>query len=260
MAVIDFDRIIRSVNHRGYSADAPENTMPAFRLSRKMGFRYVETDVSFTADGVAVLLHDATVNRTSNGKGKLSEMSFAEVRQYDFGSWKSPLYKGTVIPTLEEFLTFCEEEEMIPYVEMKKNGGYSEAQIRSIVDAVDAHGLRGRASFISFSAEYLGFVRAYDGEARLGLLKSKASAADIPVIRGLRTGSNEVFYDVKYTTLSDAVIEAFEKEGIPVEVWTVDDVHKIHQMHPYITGVTSNDKIAGKILYYTKYLKEQTRL
>ena len=234
--------------------------MPAFRLSKKMGFRYVETDVSFTADGVAVLLHDASINRTSDGKGKVSEMTFAEVRKYDFGSWKSPLYKGTGIPTLDEFLSFCEEEEMIPYVELKKNGGYTEKQIRSIVDAVDEHGLRGRASFISFAPDYLKFVKDYDSEARLGFLKSKASTSDIPVIRELMTGSNEVFYDVKYATLSDAVLAAFEKEGIPVEVWTVDDVQKISRIHPYITGITSNDKIAGKILYYTRSLKEQTGL
>ena len=161
MAGIDFDRIIRSVNHRGYSADAPENTMPAFILSRKMGFRYVETDVSFTADGVAVLLHDATINRTSDGKGRLEDMNFDEVRQYDFGGWKSPLYKGTRIPTLEEFLAFCRENGMFPYVELKKNGGYTETQIRSIVDAVEAHGLHEQASFISFSPDYLEFIRDY---------------------------------------------------------------------------------------------------
>ena len=80
---------VLSVNHRGYSAIAPENTLPAYRLSKEKGFRYVETDVSFTSDGVPVLLHDASIDRTSDGTGKIAEMTFEQVRQYDFGSWKS---------------------------------------------------------------------------------------------------------------------------------------------------------------------------
>ena len=76
-------RKINSVNHRGYG-DAPENTLSAYRLSKEMGFTMVETDVSFTKDGQAVLLHDDTVNRTSNidskGKVKISDLTLDEVR------------------------------------------------------------------------------------------------------------------------------------------------------------------------------------
>ncbi len=246
----DFDRVIRSVNHRGFSSEAPENTMPAYRLSKEKGFRYVEADVSFTSDGVPVLLHDATINRTSNGSGKLSEMTFAEVREFDFGAWKSPQYAGTRIPTLDEFLSYCRDNELLPYVELKKNGGYTEAQIREIVDAVEAHGLRGKASFISFSPIFLSYVRDYDPTARLGLLKSKPTEKDIPVLQRLRTPDNQVFYDVKYGNLSVDVIKAYKKERIPIEVWTVDDEEMIRGMHRYISGITSNETIAGKILYY----------
>ena len=111
---LNYDATILSVNHRGYSTVAPENTLPAYKLSKRMGFNYVETDVSFTSDGVAMLLHDATIDRTSNGSGTLANMTYDEVRQYDFGSWKSSAYAGTVIPTLAEFLSLCKNIMLHP--------------------------------------------------------------------------------------------------------------------------------------------------
>ena len=80
---------VMSINHRGYSAEAPENTLAAFRMSKEMGFDAVECDVRFTKDGVPVLLHDEKVDRTSNGKGKIGDLTLEQVRKLDFGSWKS---------------------------------------------------------------------------------------------------------------------------------------------------------------------------
>ena len=97
---MDYDRSVKGVNHRGYSTVAPENTLPAYVLSRKMGFQYAECDVSFTSDGVPVLLHDSTIDRTSDGSGSIGSLTLEEVRQYDFGSWKGEQYAGTKIPTL----------------------------------------------------------------------------------------------------------------------------------------------------------------
>ena len=73
---IDYNKTMISVNHRGYSTVAPENTLPAYKLSKKMGFDYVETDVCFTSDNIPVLLHDGTIDRTSNGSGDIDNMTF----------------------------------------------------------------------------------------------------------------------------------------------------------------------------------------
>lgn len=109
---------IRAVNHRGYCTEAPENTLSAFRLSKKMGFRYVECDVSFTSDTVPVLLHDSTVDRTSNGSGNISAMTLEQVKALDFGSWKSAEYAGEKIPTFEEFMLLCKQIGLHPYIEI----------------------------------------------------------------------------------------------------------------------------------------------
>lgn len=247
---LDYNSCVLSVNHRGYSTIAPENTLPAYKLSKQKGFDYVETDVSFTSDGVPVLLHDSTIDRTSNGTGNINNLTFAQVRQYDFGSWKSSEYVGTKIPSLEEFLYLCKSIILYPYIELKSNGGYTQAQIEEIVDMVKACGLKGKVSYISFSQTFLEYVRDYDEEARLGFL-STPNAEEITICNALKTGKNSVFYDVSYygNAITQSICDAFMAENIPMEAWTVNTTSGILSLNKYISGVTSDNLIAGKVLY-----------
>lgn len=247
---LDYDATVKSVNHRGYSAEAPENTLPAYILSKQKGFNFVETDVSFTSDGVAMLLHDATIDRTSNGSGTLANMTYEQVRQYDFGSWKNAKYAGTKIPTLDEFLALCKAIMLHPYIELKPNGGYTQAQIESVVDAVHAHGLKGEVTYISFSSEYLGYVKNYDDEARLGFLSSPKTS-DLTICQGLKTAKNSVFYDVSYynNAITQEICDAYSAANIPIEAWTVDSASNMLGLNKYVSGITSNNLIAGKVLY-----------
>lgn len=244
---IDYDRVVKSVNHRGYCNVAPENTLPAYKLSKENGFYYVETDISFTSDNVPMLLHDATIDRTSNGSGTLANMTYEQVRQYDFGSWKSAQYAGTVIPTLAEFLDLCRKIILHPYLELKDNGNYTQAQIEMIVDMVHSYGLKGKVTYISFSNTYLGYVKNYDSSARLGFLKSSATTSDLTTCQNLKTTDNEVFYDV--SSVSSSVCSSFASANIPIEIWTVNSTSGILNANPYVSGVTSNNLIAGKVLY-----------
>lgn len=246
---LDYDACVLSVNHRGYSPVAPENTLPAFVLSKKMGFDYVETDISFTSDGVPMLLHDATIDRTSNGSGTLSQMTYAQVREYDFGSWKSSVYAGTVIPTLAEFLSLCKSLMLHPYLELKDNGAYTQAQIEQIVDMVNSYGLKGKVSYISFAANYLNYVKNYDSYARLGYIRETFSQSHVETCKGLKTGTNNVFCSMNYGGITQAACDAYRAAEIPLEAWTVDTENAILNLNKYISGVTSNSQIAGKVLY-----------
>lgn len=242
-----FLSFFKAINHRGYNTIAPENTLPAYILSAKKGFKYVETDVSFTSDNVPVLLHDATIDRTSNGTGNISEMTFAEVRQYDFGSWKSADYAGTLIPSLEEFLILCRNLGLHPYIELKSAATYSAAQIQKIVDMVDSYGMKGDVSYISFSKAYLVYVKNYDSKARLGYVVSNVSSTKITDAIELRTGENEVFIDSGRLTAED--VDLCKADHIPMEVWTIDNKTTILNMSDYISGVTSNSVCADFIKY-----------
>ena len=250
---MNYDATVTAVNHRGYNTIAPENTLPAFKLSKKYGFNVVETDVQFTSDGVAVCLHDRSINRTSNGTGNIDSMTWAQVQQYDFGSWKSSTYAGTKIPSFAQFLALCKDIGLHIYVELKSDVTYSESQIQSVVDMVHGYGMDVYTTYISFSSTFLGYVKAYDAYARLGFLKSSATSSDISTLQGLKTDTNEVYYGVKYTSVTNAICASYQAVGIPIEIWTVDTESDIENMNPYITGVTSNSLIAGKVLFNANF-------
>lgn len=248
---------LRSVAHRGLSAVAPENTIPAYKLAKTHGFRYVECDVAFTADGVPVLLHDTTIDRTSDGSGNITTLTYAQLMSYDFGSWKSSEYAGTKIPTLSEFASVCKNLALHPYVEIKSAATYSESQIHDIVDIMYSYGLRNNVTFISGTQAYLSYVHEYDPKARLGFVNGLGASYDyqqvLNICKGLRGTENEVFSDMSINTVTQTIVDAYMSERIPLEVWTVDSADVVKSMNPYISGVTSNSILADKILYDSEF-------
>ena len=237
---------VRSVNHRGYNTVAPENTLPAYILSKKKGFQCAECDVSFTSDGVAVLLHDDTIDRTSNGTGKISELTYEEVATLDFGSWKSEEYAGTKIPTFAEFIKLCKEIDLHPYIELKSG---TQAQVEGIVAAVKAAGMKGKVTYISFSKVCLGYVKNVDPAARLGLVCAEITDTIIANAQTLRADTNEVFIDASYSAITDETMALCAAAGIPLEVWTINWESWFNNMKLYVSGVTSDSLVAGEILY-----------
>ena len=249
-------KIMRSIAHRGYNTIAPENTIPAYVLAKKMGFDIGECDVGFTSDGVAVLLHDETIDRTSDGTGNIASMTYEQALQYDFGSWKSADYAGTKIPTFEEFIRVCKEIQLHPYIELKNGSTYTQAQINSVVGMVKAAGMQGNVTYVSFNATYLGYVKTADPTARLGYVVRPADATARATVGNLRTGSNEVFLMANYQQTTDDMIAICKDSNIPVEVWCPNDASWIKNMNPYITGVTSDSLNAEKVLKEKHIAKE----
>ena len=103
------DKNIYVAAHRGASTVYPENTMLAFRKAAEMGVDQIETDVHVTKDGYLVLIHDDTVDRTTNGKGNVYDYTLEELRALDAGSWKGEQFAGQQIPLLSEFLELVKE-------------------------------------------------------------------------------------------------------------------------------------------------------
>ncbi len=233
---------VKAVNHRGYCTEAPENTLSAYRLSRKHGFKYVECDISFTADGVPVLLHDATIDRTSNGTGNIADMTLDEARAFDFGSWFSSSFVGEQIPTAEEFIALCRKLALHPYIELKTG---TESQIKALVSLVKNYGMLRNVTWISFSATYLEYVKSADSKARLGYVVDSITSNATTKAVELKNDNNEVFID---TGTTDNIALCRDAE-IPVECWTVNNEETILKLDPYISGVTSDNMHAGQILF-----------
>lgn len=245
---VDYD--IKSINHRGQNYLAPENTLEAYKLSALAGFKYVECDISFTKDGIPVLLHDDTIDRTSNGTGAIKDLTLAEARQYDYGSWFSPEWAGVQIPTLEEFLMLCKEYNLHPYIEIKWGTFNSATDAKVVVDLVEKCGMTGNVSYISFNPVELGYVKEVDASARLGCVISSTVAQDhINKALALKTDTNEVFIDVYVSqgATGHNTVTLCQSAGIPLEVWTADGA-KIDTLDPYVSGVSSEYTIAGRYL------------
>ena len=246
---MNYDLNVKAVNHRGYSYEAPENTIPAYIMSKQKGFTYVEADVAFTKDNVSVLLHDLTIDRTSDGSGKIKDLTYEQVLQYDFGSWKSQAYKGVKIASFKEFIVLCKQLGLHPYIELKSSDNYTQEQITQIVKEVNACGMNGKVTYISFYAKYLRYVKEVDQISRLGFVVTSISSGTIDAAIELKTGKNEVFIDASLKNLTDDGVQLCIENGIPLEVWTVNKETDIINMSSYICGVTSDELIAGKVLY-----------
>ena len=113
----------RWIAHRGAGALAPENTLEAFRLGARHGWRMFECDAKLSADGVLFLLHDSTLERTTNGHGPAGRHGMGALAQLDAGSWHSRAYAGAAIPTLEALVRFCLANGLLLNVEIKPNPG-----------------------------------------------------------------------------------------------------------------------------------------
>ena len=253
-----FDREVRFVAHRGYSSVAPENTLAAYRLAKHMGYTYAECDVSITKDGVAVLLHDSSIDRTSNGSGNISELNYDDIKNLDFGSWKSAEYAGEKIPTFEEFIALCAELGIHPYIELKKGGGYSQEKVNELVAIVEKYGMEDNCSWISFESSYLKYVKNADATARLGYVSSSTITQSlINTAKSLLNGSNEVFLDMSYGQINDTTALLVASNGIELEAWTADTTAKVKNLPKYVSGITF-EKISPETVLLNAAVTEPT--
>lgn len=119
------------VAHRGAGKLAPENTMSAFRLGAAHGYRMFECDAKLSKDGILFLLHDATLERTTNGHGIGGALTLGDIAQLDAGSWHSRAFAGEALPTLEALARWCLANRLFLNVEIKPTPGEEEATGRA---------------------------------------------------------------------------------------------------------------------------------
>jgi len=134
--------------HRGDRSAAPENTLPALQGALDSTMDFVETDIQLSSDRVPVLIHDTTVDRTTDGTGAVAELSFGELRTLDAGSWYSGAFTGVPIPSLEEFLVIFADSPKQALLELK--GFWTTDEVRLVTSLITASGTQNRVTFASF--------------------------------------------------------------------------------------------------------------
>lgn len=218
----------RWIAHRGAGTLAPENTLAAFRLGWQWGLRMAECDVKLSADGVPYLLHDDTLERTSNGQGPASVLPWATLAQLDAGSWHSPSFTGEPLPTLADVARFCLAQGMALNIEIKPSPG-QDAETGAVVASEAAHLWAGAPIpplLTSFSASALAAAqRSAPGLPRGLLLDHWPEDA---LERALRLGC--VALVAHYPLWTEARVRSAHALGLRTLSYTVNDLAMAQQL------------------------------
>ena len=223
------------IAHRGDTSTAPENTMSAFQSALLRGYKAVETDVQFTKDNVPVILHDSTINRTSNGTGRIMDLTFDEVREYDFGSWKSEAYAGEKIPSFQEFIEFCRENSIHPYIELKTTITQND-KIQLLLEIVSAAGMQKDVSWFSFSYNLVEMVKEVDPTADIGVVLHAGDVVTeqfIEQMKSLKTGLNTVFFSHYARKITPVVLERCKEEQIQLVARDIKNIQSLYALDLY---------------------------
>lgn len=212
------------IGHRGAAGHAPENTLVALELAITYGVDMVEFDVRRSADGALVLLHDDSVDRTTNGEGKIEEWSLSLLRELDAGG-------GERIPLLEEALA-CLSGRAGAMIELKVRG--TAADVCAKVQGAD---FQGTVIYASFFHEELLPVRRLTGDAfTLALIE------DVPIpYTAFATAAQATHVGVALDAVTPSLVKTFQEQSIKVFVYTVDEPDDIARMKRLgVDGIISN--------------------
>ncbi|HHW09286.1 MAG TPA: glycerophosphodiester phosphodiesterase [Firmicutes bacterium] len=230
------------LGHRGAKGYAPENTLPSFEKAIELGANMTELDVHLSKDGALVVMHDDDVSRTTDGQGKIASLTLAEIKKLDAGSWFSPLFAGTPVPTLEEVVELVKGRILLN-IEVKKTDHLYQGIIPKILDVLLKYDMVTQTVISSFQIEYLKEMKRILPAANLALLykdealavkKAKASsdmdeAVDIVDV-AVREGWNGLHCHLSQAY--PALITKAHRHGIRVRAWNPNEPE---QMRPLLT-------------------------
>ena len=231
------DGRVLAIAHRGGSRQAPENTIPAFRFALDEGVRALECDVQRTRDGRLVVIHDQTVERTTNGRGAVATLTFEELRRLDAGSWFGPGFAGTRVPEVEELLDLVRGRALLQ-IEIKNAPAFYDGIERQLLDAVRRRGMEEDVFFMSFDHVSVRTVRELAPRSPCGIIYA-ARLVDAPAA-ARAAGADALCLHWAFATPD--VLEAAHRDGLRVLVWTVDDEADARRCLALgVDGITSND-------------------
>lgn len=247
---------VRMIAHRGLSKEYPENSYASAKFAAREGFWGTECDIAKTSDGHFVLMHDSTVNRTTDGTGNVSDLNLNEIKALRF---KNNTYKRfeitatstqidevgntryylTEVPTLEEYLEVCINENIVPVIELKEV--LSVSDISEILDIIKSKHILYKCVYISFGKDLCEAIKKYDPnimniQPLIDLTKANIDYCKENNFNGI---------DVPYSQVTRELIEYAHSNNIEVNAWTCDDRVECEKLIDcgidYIT--TNNQKI-----------------
>ena len=238
-----------AIAHRGASSYAPENTIAAFDLAIVMGARHIELDVHATSDGHLVVIHDDTVDRTTDGSGPVTSHTLAALQALDAGSWLRDEFTGERIPTFDDVLGRYKGRVHV-HTEIK---GQSTYLSQRTADLLRKHGMGGEVTITSFQYARLEETRAYAPELSTGWLVADVTDAVIAQARAL--GVRQIC--PRANRVTPELVRRLHTEGFVVRAWGVasEDLMRL-VVQAGADGMTVNfpDKLIAYLAVTTRSL------
>lgn len=209
---------IKYIGHRGIGGLAPENTIPSFELAGRLGFWGAECDVHTTSDGNWMILHDDTVDRTTNGTGHIKDLSISRVQSLIIDSGNNiNNYKRNRIPQLQDYLVTCEKWGLVSVIEMKPANNIQ--YYDKFIETIKKYGSIDKTVVISSSFTSLNELRKRDIYLTLGLICPNITDDNINYVKAL----GNAFIDCSFNNITSSEVTLCHKNNIKVGAWTVDN-------------------------------------
>ena len=251
---VDDSRSIMSIAH-AYYGERPQNSIAAYEAAVEDGLEYMECDLLFTADGVPVLSHnkDLAGNNVKNADGSdvdssitIPDSTYTELLSYDFGVYYGPEYASTKILTLDDFLSFCKDNNVKPFIEIKDSYNTVE-ELETAYSLINNYGLVEVTIIESFFINELKKIQEIDDNFTFVLAQQDTVTEDsIEKVKSLMNGKNKVFIATNDT--SDITLQLCKEEGISMIYYVINDSVFIENMDSYVSGIISDKYNAEKVL------------
>jgi glycerophosphoryl diester phosphodiesterase len=227
------------IAHRGFSGVAPENTIAAFKKAIDLGVDMIELDVHLSKDGQVVVIHDDTLNRTTNGKGKVANYTLNELKQLDAGSWFGNQFSGEKIPTLKEVLELT-RGQMLLNIELKigELGQYTMMDLtdRSLQE-VEKTGVLNQVIFASFAPSAIDRIIGKNPKIPVALIYNQSWTFPQEV-----TGGRSIpVLSCSGKVLTQTNISKTHQRGMKVIAWTLNtEEHMQHFLNMGVDGIVTD--------------------
>lgn len=238
----------RVIGHRGAAASAPENTLESIREAKQLGAGGVEFDAKLSSDGLAILMHDDTLERTTSGTGLVAATTALDIRRLDAGLWFGPQWRGAVVPLLEDALRLVADLDLGVNVEIKPCPGREVETAKAVIEVIRRVWPRGRVTPLlsSFSIASLLAARIAAPELPRGLLIWETPPDWLSQARDL--GCSTVHCADEYITPAWAT--EIKDAGFGLAVYTVNDPVRARKLVGWGVDVIITDRpgaIAGAV-------------
>ncbi len=206
-------------SHRGDSQGTPENTLPAFERAIASDSAFVETDIQLTSDEVPILMHDWTLDRTTNGSGPVWAMSYNDIIGLDAGTWYDPAFAGTRVPTLQQLLALLQPSTKSAILEFK--GSWTVRQTQIVTDLLDEYGLANRVILASFDLMTLRALREAAPEVSRVIIAR--SVVGDPAVLAAACGAVAIVTSARFIQSDPGAVGRIHDAGLGALIYTLND-------------------------------------